>query len=121
MKQILLTFGVLTLLTSCNAQQTIDNQDHKTEQVKPNEKDVLKVYVDRKGEITSNGNIVSLEELDKQLKELKENNGAVHYSRTNVTNDPPEECMKVFQLVVEYELPIKLYTDKTFKTPVKIK
>ena len=120
MKQLLMTIAVIALLASCNTQSTVDNQDNKTEQVKLDEQGVLKVYLDKKGKITSNGNDVSLEELDEQLKELKDKNGTVYYSRADVASDPPEESMKVIQLVVKHEISIKFYTDKTFKTPVKM-
>ena len=120
MKQLLVTIVVLTLLSGCIGQQSINNQDNKNKTVELNDQDVLKVYVDEKGEITSNGNHISLEDLDVQLKELKDKNGTVYYSRANVTNNPPEESMMVIKLIVKYELPIKFYTDKTFKTPAKI-
>ena len=51
---------------------------------------------------------------------LKICNGVVYYSRDNVEAEPPEESMKVMELITKYGLPDKFYTDKTFNQPVKL-
>jgi len=80
---------------------------------------VIKVYVDENGTITANGNSISLNELDSSFSNLKIINGTVYYSRANGQGDPPPESMKVIELVAKYSLPIKLFTDKSFKDVVK--
>jgi hypothetical protein len=74
----------------------------------------IKVYVDKTGKITANGQLVSLITLDSSFSKLKTIKGAVYYSRDNVQQDPPEESMKVMELIIKYELPVRFYTDKTF-------
>ena len=80
---------------------------------------VVKVYVSQDGKITADGNDISLPDLDSSFSQLKQKNGIVYYSRDNVQGEPPQESMKVMDLVVKYSLPVKMFTDKTFTVVVK--
>lgn len=75
---------------------------------------VIKVYVEQTGKITADGNEVSLSYLDSSFNKLKDRNGTVYYSRANAQGDPPQESIKVMDLIVKYNLPVKMFTDKTF-------
>ena len=117
-KAVLYTAIVLVSIIGCNAQT--NKEKNRNEQVQLNEKDVIKIYVNKNGLITANGNHIALPELDKELEELKNKNGTVYYSRDDIANNSPEESMKVMELIVKYKLPMKFYTDQTFTTPVKL-
>ncbi len=119
MTKLLFTIGLISVFSSCNNELIIENPNQKKESMELNEHAVLKVYVDKDGKISANNVIVRLVILDEQLKDLKDKNGIIYYSRANVTSEPPEESMKVMQMVIKYELPIRLYTDRTFTTPIK--
>lgn len=121
MKHIPITIALVSSLIACNAQtEQVEKEEIRTDQSHIKNEESIQVYVDKKGQITLNGNRVSLTELEEALILLKSKNGVVHYSRANVSNDPPRESMQVLELVVKYELPIKFFTDKTFNTPANI-
>lgn len=81
---------------------------------------MIKVYVDKTGQITANGNPASLDDLDSSFSKLKASKGAVYYARNNVETDPSAESMKVMELIIKYSLSVKFYTDKTFTQAVKL-
>jgi biopolymer transport protein ExbD len=81
---------------------------------------VLKVYVAADGTITESGTKITLAELDKKLQALKTTKGTVCYARANVESQPPAEAMSVVEAIVKYQLPIRFYTDNTFKKIAKL-
>ena len=121
-KTSLLSLALFVTIAGCSnsdqSNNTADNNtvpDQRTVIVDTN---VIKVYVDETGLIMANGNSISLANLDSFFSKLRANNGTVHYSRANAQGEPPAESMKVMELVVKYELPIKLFTDNTFSAIV---
>lgn len=118
MKNIILLIGTAILL-SCN---TGNNKTQKAEPViKLNELDVAKIYVFSNGVFTVNEKQASFEELDSTLQKLKSKNGTVYYSRENAMRTPPKEMTQVLDLIAKYSLPMKFFTDNTFRTPVQLK
>lgn len=110
------------VLLSCGGNSSRDNSGAAKIDASQNnvaDSNVIKVYVEKNGAITANGNSISLAELDSSFGKLKAKNGIVYYSRDNPTQDASEESMKVMELVVKYSLPIKLFTDRTFSEIVK--
>ncbi|OQP40715.1 hypothetical protein A4H97_13915 [Niastella yeongjuensis] len=81
----------------------------------------LQVFVASSGKITANGLPVDLTMLDSALGKLKNVHGKVFYSRENLQADPPAESMKIMDLVVKYELPVKFYIDKAFTKTADVK
>lgn len=75
---------------------------------------VLKVYVEKNGTIYANGARVTINDLDNELKKLKDQNGIVWYSRDNLSEDPSREAMAAVDEILEYELTVKFYADKNF-------
>lgn len=129
MKLFPVLFSVLMIfLVGCdNGEKTKNTHDSNAKtDVQQNESPVtdtsfaLKVYVDNSGNITADGQGVSLNDLEVRLQTLKRKGGIVYYSRDNSDANPPEQSMQVMELVTKYELPIKFYTDKTFTQAVKI-
>ncbi len=122
-KTFFLRFAVLFILIGCSNSNQNDksNSDKAASQQKKVTVDsnVIKVYVERDGKITANGNVISLKDLDSSFSRLKASNGIVYYSRANPEGDPPQESMKVMHLIIKYSLPVKLYTDKTFSVIIK--
>ena len=92
---------------------------------KSTDKSILKVYVDIKGQILVDDETVTLTDLDNKMGDLEKIKGAVYYSRDNAQNDPPpnvmETSMKVMDLIVKHQLPVKLFEDKDFEHPVNLK
>ena len=122
-KTFFLSFAVLFILIGCSNSNQNDNSnsDKAASQQKKGTVDsnVIKVYVERDGKITADGNVISLEDLNSSFSKLKTSNGMVYYARDNPEGDPPQESMKVMYLIVKYKLPVKLYTDKTFSVLIK--
>lgn len=110
------------LMTGCR-QQAIDTANSDStfslESAPPiakqaDDANVLKVYVEKNGTIFANGTQVTIDELDNQLKQLKEKNGIVWYSRDNLSDDPSREAMAAVNIILQYELSVKFYADKEF-------
>ena len=122
-KTFFLSFAILFILIGCSNSNQNDNSnsDKAASQQKKVTVDsnVIKVYVERDGKITANGNVISLKDLDSSFSKLKTSNGIVYYSRANPEGKPPQESMKVMDLIIKYSLPVKLYTDKTFSVVIK--
>ena len=72
-----------------------------------------RIYVDQYENITLNGRLSTIEEIDVTLREVKRKDGLVFYSAFNATADPPEEGI-VIDLIKKYQIGIKMYADKTF-------
>jgi biopolymer transport protein ExbD len=127
-KTSFLSIVILFILVGCANNNQSDNATvDKTTSVKPTEQktvtidlNVIKVYVDKTGQITANGNPISLEALDSSFNKLKTTNGTVYYSRDDVQGEPPAESMKVMDLISKHSLSVMFYTDKTFTQPVKL-
>ena len=84
------------------------------------EDNVLKVYVDKKGQIKADKKKVSLEKLDAQMSALKQDKGVVYYSKANNGGDIAETSLAIMELVVKYGLPVRFFLDKSFKNPVNL-
>ena len=112
--------GIPLLIVGCsNNQQDGKAGDETVQKVLAAEPGIIKVYVDQDGEVSANGTSISLTDLDSSFSKLKTNNGMVYYSRANINDDPPPVSMKVMNLIIKYNLPVKLYTDETFKVEVR--
>ena len=83
--------------------------DHQTS---INEKENIKVYINKKGEIKIDGKTKKLKELDLIFKNLSEKNGVIFYSRSKIYDG--DIWINFLDLVAKYELPIAIFTDKTF-------
>lgn len=112
-----LIFAVILIISACSNNNQKDKSSFENsaphQELVAIDSNIIKVYVEQDGKISANENEVSLSELDSSFNKLK-GNGIVYYSRDNGQGDPPQESMKVMELIVKYNLPVKLFTDKTF-------
>jgi biopolymer transport protein ExbD len=121
-KTLLLIPVIFFLTAGCTNNKPTDKKgDDSNALVKKDPADsmVIKVYVEKEGRISADGNNITLADLDSAFSKLKKRNGVVYYSRDNSGDDMPAASVKVMDLVVKYSLPIRLYTDKTFTVIVK--
>jgi hypothetical protein len=81
----------------------------------------VRIYLDAKGAITVNGQIVRAADLPQALASLKPQPTEVCYSRANPQGEPPPDAMAVMEAIIALRLPVGFYTDATFKTRVKLK
>ena len=79
---------------------------------------VIKITVTAAGDITADGQPVTLEQLAAKLADLKQAGGAVLYHRENPASEPHPNAMKVIELVVNNKLPIKLSAKPDFSDSV---
>ena len=71
---------------------------------------VTRIKVAQNGAIVLNGNAASLDDVKKNLEQLKANKGRVRYFRENPQGEAPGEAMRVMQAIVDAGLPLKLCT-----------
>jgi biopolymer transport protein ExbD len=79
---------------------------------------VLKVKVTAGGDITADGQPVTLEQLTARLAELKLAGGGVWYHRENAAGEPHPNAMKVIELVAQNKLPVRLSANPDFSDAV---
>jgi biopolymer transport protein ExbD len=116
-KSSVLNIAVILIISACanNKQKdksSFEKSEPHQEQVAL-DSNIIRVYVEQDGKLLANEIEISLSDLDSSFSKLK-GNGIVYYSRDNGQGNPPEESMKVMELIVKYNLPVKLFTDKTF-------
>jgi biopolymer transport protein ExbD len=81
-------------------------------------KKVGKIKVSALGDITFDGQPVTLEQLGTKLGQLKQLGGEVWYHRERPSEEPHPNAMKVMELVADNKLPIKLSAKSDFSDSV---
>lgn len=79
---------------------------------------VIKVRITADGEISADGQQVTLEQLAAKFAELKQAGGAVYYYRENSEDEPHLNALKVIELVVANGLPVRLSARPDFSDVV---
>jgi biopolymer transport protein ExbD len=88
------------------------------QQPAPANMNTLKIKVSAGGEITVDGQAVSLEQTSAKLADLKKASGVVLYHRENPQGEPHPNAMKVMKLVADNQLPIRLCAKADFSDSV---
>jgi hypothetical protein len=78
-----------------------------------------RVFLTTQGVVTLNGQKIDASKLQGALKALKPRPTIICYSRENGTGEPHPSMKTVLDAIMSTKLPIGLFTDSTFKTPVK--
>ena len=106
---------VVALMTlGCSGKKDED----KTEKPGVQQDRIIKVKVMAGGDITADGQPVTLEQLGAKLTALKQASGVVWYHRENPGDEPHPNAMKVIELVAEKQLPVKLSAKPDFSDSV---
>lgn len=75
----------------------------------------LEVSINKKGKILVDGKKVSVEDLDKLIKELKSKKGVLKFAKTNSKNKKAKKANTEFlKLIRKHRVTLKLYTNDTF-------
>ena len=93
------TFVLLTAVLALSAACASPTQVHKVQ---------LTVYIQRDGTILIDGKPGRIEDLKRQLQLVKQNDGAVAYSRANPTGDPPPNAMEVLKTIIDAKVPVQM-------------
>ena len=80
--------------------------------------EVIKVRITADGDISADGQQVTLEQLAAKFAELKQAGGGVYYYRENPEDEPHPNASKVIELVVANGLPVRLSTKPDFSDAV---
>jgi hypothetical protein len=103
MRQIASTIGALAactfLLTACSPASMPASKAHQVQ---------LTVYIAEDGVILIDGKPAGIEELKKRLVLVKQNDGAVAYSRSNPSSKPPPNAMEALQTIMDANVPIQM-------------
>ncbi len=81
----------------------------------------VRIYLDRHGKVTVDGKAVALENLGGTLATIQPRPTVVCYSRDDPQREPPAQAGAVMAAIIALRLPIAVFTDKTYKTPVQAK
>jgi hypothetical protein len=102
---------IATLLARANAEE-------KSSTTNPNTNVVIKISVLASGKVLANGVETSLADMDKQLDQIKTQNGVVWYYRENGKGEPPSIAMDVIKLVIARRLPISMSSKPDFSDTI---
>jgi biopolymer transport protein ExbD len=80
-----------------------------------------KIKVFKSGKIELNGKEVSLQDLKKELVQLKELNGEVWYYSESSKGYPSDQAMKVLRLILDNKIPYKLSIQPDFSDYALVK
>jgi hypothetical protein len=78
-----------------------------------------RVYLAENGVVTLNGRKVEAARLQDALKALSPRPTVVCYSRENPDSEPHQSMSIVLDAIISMNLPVGLFTDSTFTTPLK--
>lgn len=81
----------------------------------------VRLYIDQGGVVTVNGVQVTPQTLPQYLRRLKPAPKLACYSVAGTTGRPLGSAMQVIVTVSQLDLPLEVYTDHTFATPVTLK
>jgi hypothetical protein len=79
-----------------------------------------RVFLSSTGEVTLNGRPVAATELKNELLALAPAPTVICYSREDAAGEPHPSVQTVLEALMATRLPIGLFTDATFKTPVRL-
>jgi hypothetical protein len=79
----------------------------------------VRIYLDKHGKVTVNGKAVSLESLGGTLAAIQPRPTVICYARDAPQLEPPAQASVVMTTMISLRLPIGIFTDNTFKTPVR--
>jgi hypothetical protein len=79
----------------------------------------VRIYLDRHGKVTVNGKAVSVESLGGTLAAIQPRPTVICYARDAPQLEPPAQASVVMATMISLRLPIGIFTDNTFKTPVR--
>ena len=120
MRSVIAAIPVVLLLAGCqqDAATPSTTGERQREQPTVQASNVLKVTVTSGGDITADGQPVTLDQLALKFAELKESGGAVWYHRENPAGEPHPNAMKVIALLIENKLPVRLSAKPDFSDAV---
>ena len=78
-----------------------------------------KVFLTADGRVTLNGRKVEAAHLAAELKALAPKPTVICYSRESPQGDPPPAMTVVLEAIMSVGLPVGLFSDATFQTPVR--
>lgn len=120
MKSILTGILALGLLTACTPSGQKQEQENPAvsspADVPPPESTLhATIYVKKDGRVFLNQVLTDLKGLDAELKQCRQKGCVIFYSRDDREQEPHENAIQVMDLIAKQELPIRFYTDSTFK------
>jgi biopolymer transport protein ExbD len=102
---LLLVISLLAVLGGCKIQNTVLDKS----KIPTADSPYAKVYVSKSGQVTLDGKIVTLDELDRGLAVLAQKHGVVLYSREAPQENEPHPIFKnVLDIVIKNKLPVRL-------------
>jgi hypothetical protein len=78
-----------------------------------------RIFLTAGGKVTLNGHLVEPPELAAELQALNPKPTVICYSREKPQTGPPPAMRTVMDAIMSMHLPVGLFTDSTFQTPVR--
>jgi biopolymer transport protein ExbD len=119
MRSVIVIIAVVIFLAGCRRDRAMPSPGGDPLDEKPavQAAKIIKVKVSASGEISADGQPITLKQLAAKFADLKQVGGQV-YHRENPAGEPHPNAMKVIKLVAENKLTIKLSTKPDFSDAV---
>ncbi len=105
--KVLLTLVFFTLvIVSCSNQGNSD--------IPKTNSNILKISVFKSGEIQANDTIVNLATLEELIANNASDNGHIWYYRESALEGPPQQAIKVINLITKYKRPVSMSSKPDF-------
>jgi biopolymer transport protein ExbD len=105
-------------LAGCKREPATTVPPSQTQEKSAEANTVVKITLASDGQVTANGQIVTLDQLGAKLADVKQDGGEVWYYRENPASEPHPNALKVMDLVAQNGLPIKLSAKPDFSDSV---
>jgi hypothetical protein len=80
----------------------------------------MKIWISKTGTVDIDGKQVEVESVGPMLADLAKRKGAVFYGREAAEEDPHPNGMKVLQMVIASQLPLRMSTKRDFSDAVNL-
>jgi len=107
-------------LTACRSGSEQNTSSTTSPPAPPADAPNLKIWISKTGSVEINGKQVEVESVGPMLAELAQRKGEVFYGRDAVEEDPHPNGMKVLQLVMASQLPVRMSTKRDYSDAVSI-
>ena len=107
-------------LTACRSDPEKNTSSTKSPPAPAADAPSLKIWISKTGSVEINGGQVEVEAVGPMLAELAQRKGVVLYGREGAEGDPHPNAMKVLQMVIATELPLRMSTKQDFSDAVEL-
>jgi biopolymer transport protein ExbD len=107
-------------LTACRSGSEQNSSSTTSPPAPPSDAPSMKIWIFKTGSVEIDGKQVEVESVGPMLTELAQRKGEVFYGREAAEEDPHPNGMKVLQMVIANQVPVRMSTKRDFSDAVRL-